>query len=101
MATLKISNIQPLAGYVVIEPVETQQQTESGIYLPQTSEEKPQMGKVVAVSDKYINEHGQEVVCPVKKGDQVLYKKWGGNEVKMANQEVQVMKYEDLIAVIK
>ena len=86
MATLKVSDIQPLAGYVVVEPVETQTQTESGIYLPQTSEEKPQMGTVVAVSDKYVNEKGVEVKCPVKVGDKVLHSKWGGNEVKIGNE---------------
>lgn len=101
MATLKISDIKPLAGYVVVEPVESQQQTDSGIYLPQTNEEKPQMGKVVSISDSYVNESGAEIKCPVKKGDVVLYKKWGGNEVKLGTKEVQVMKFEDLIAIVK
>jgi chaperonin GroES len=101
MATLKVSDIQPLAGYVVVEPVETQTQTESGIYLPQTSEEKPQMGTVVAVSDKNVNEKGVEVKCPVKVGDKVLHSKWGGNEVKIGNEEIKILKYEDLMAIIK
>ena len=60
--------------------------------------EKLQMGTVIAVSDSFITEHGQTVKCPVKLGDTVLYKKWGGNEVKLDGKELQVMKYEDVIA---
>lgn len=101
MSSLTVKNILPLAGYVVVEPVEAQKQTESGIYLAPTNEEKPQVGTVIAVSDSYTTEHGQTVKCPVKVGDRVLYKKWGGNEVKVEGKEIQVMKYEDLIAVVK
>jgi len=98
---LSIKNITPLAGYVVIEPVEAQKQTSSGIILSTSSDEKPQVGVVVAISKEYVNEHGQTVVCPVKVGDQVLYKKWGGNEVKADGKEIQVLKFEDLIAKVK
>ncbi len=101
MSTLKISDIKPLAGYVVVEPMEAQRQTASGIYLSQANEEKPQMGSVVAISPSYTNEKGMEVKCPVKVGDKVLHSKWGGNEVKIGDQEVKIMKYEDLMAIIK
>jgi chaperonin GroES len=100
MSTLTISDIKPLAGYVVVEPVESQTQTDSGIFLPESNEEKPQMGKVVAVSDSYINEKGTEIKCPVKVGQKVLHSKWGGNEVKIGNQEVKIMKYDDLMAIV-
>lgn len=100
MAQVMIKQISPLAGYVVVEPVETQTQTQSGIYLPTSGEEKPQMGTVVAISAKTVTENGTEIKCPVKVGDTVLYKKWGGNEVKAEGKEVQVLKYEDLIATI-
>jgi len=101
MSTLQMSDIKPLAGYVVVEPMEAQRQTDSGIYLPQTNEEKPQMGTVVAISPSYTNEKGIEVKCPVKVGEKILHSKWGGNEVKIAGKEVKIMKYEDLMAVIK
>lgn len=101
MAGLTVKNIHPLAGYVVVEPQEAQAKTASGIYLPSGSEEKPQAGNVVAVSKSFTNEQGKEIACPVKVGDAVLYKKWGGNEVKVEGKEVQVLKYEDLIAIIK
>jgi chaperonin GroES len=101
MSTLQIGDIKPLAGYVVVEPMEAQRQTDSGIYLPQTNEEKPQMGTVVAISSSYTNEKGVEVKCPVKVGEKILHSKWGGNEIKIAGKEVKIMKYEDLMAVIK
>jgi chaperonin GroES len=101
MSTLSISDIKPLAGYVVVEPLEAQHQTDSGIYLPESNEEKPQVGTVVAVSASYINEKGTEVKCPVKVGDKVLHSKWGGNEIKVSNKEIKIMKYDDLMAVVK
>lgn len=101
MAGLTVKNIRPLAGYVVVEPQEAQAKTSSGIYLPGGSEEKPQVGTVSAVSESITTEHGTVVKCPVKVGDSVLYKKWGGNEVKVEGKEIQVLKYEDLIAVIQ
>lgn len=102
MAELTIKNIVPLAGYVLVEPAEAQQQTASGIYLPSAGEEKPQIGSVVAVGADTVTEQGVAVKAPVKKGDAVIYKKWGGNEVKLADgKEVQLMKFEDIIAVVK
>lgn len=100
MSGLSLKSIQPLAGYVLVEPAEAESQTKSGIILTSGSEEKPQVGIIRAVGDAaYID--GQEIVCPVKKGDHVLYKKWGGTEVKADNKEVQVLKFEDLIAIVK
>jgi chaperonin GroES len=101
MAGLTVKNIRPLAGYVVVEPQEAASQTTSGIYLPTGSEEKPQVGTVVAISESMITEDGAKIVCPVKVGEAVLYKKWGGNEVKADGKEIQILKYEDLIAVVK
>lgn len=99
--SLSAKSIVPLAGYVVVEPVEAQKQTASGIILPTSNEEKPQMGEVIAISKTYTTEHGTMISCPVSVGDKVLYKKWGGNEVKVEGKELQVLKFEDLIAIIK
>ena len=100
MAELTVKNIVPLSGYVLVEQVEAQKQTASGIYLPNAGEEKPQMGTVVSVGDAtYVD--GREVKSPVKKGDSVIYKKWGGNEIKLKDgKEVQIMKFEDIIALV-
>lgn len=102
MTGLSVKNIVPLAGYLLVEPAEAQQQTASGIYLPSAGEEKPQVGTVIAVGADSVNDHGVAVKAPVKKGDSVIYKKWGGNEVKLADgKEVQLMKFEDIIAQVK
>lgn len=97
--TLSVSQLQPLAGYVLVEPAEMQKQTASGIYLPDSHEEKPQYGTVLAVgADTTVD--GVKVSCPVKKGAKVIYKKWGGNEFKVGETEYQFLKFEDLLAEI-
>lgn len=97
---IKITQINPLAGYVLVKPADAQKQTASGIYLPDSSEEKPQHGSVVAVGGA-IYEDGREIVSPVKVGAIVLYKKWGGNDIKVGDIEYQILKFEDILATIK
>ncbi len=98
--TLSVSQLQPLAGYVLVEPAKTQKQTASGIILPDSHDEKPQHGTVLAVGGAvYVD--GKEIMAPVKKGDQVIYKKWGGNDFKIGDVEYQFLKFEDILAVIK
>lgn len=100
MGELSIKNITPAAGYVLVEPAKAQKQTSSGIYLPDSHEEKPQYGTVVAVgADALVD--GQKVSSPVKVGDTVIYKKWGGSEFKIAETEYQFFKFEDLLATVK
>lgn len=95
-----MDQVQPTAGYVLIEPEEAQKQTASGIYLPETaSADKPQMGKVLVVGGSLFID-GKEMTAPAKKGQKVIYKKWGGNEVKLDNKEYLLVKFEDILAVI-
>lgn len=101
MNTLSVSKLQPLAGYVLVEPAKVEKKTASGIYLPDSAEEKPQYGTVLAVGDSIWESGVKEIKSPVKKGDQVLYKKWGGNEVKIDDVEYQFLKFEDVLATIK
>lgn len=91
--------IKPLAGYVLIEPAPKETKTASGIVLPDSADEKPQEGKVKACGDATI-EDGKEITCPVKVGDTVVYKKWGGNEIKVDGKEMLLIKFEDLMAII-
>lgn len=98
--TVSVSKLKPLAGYVLVEPATTQKQTASGIYLPDSHDEKPQHGTVVSVGES-IFEDGKEVKAPVKAKDQVIYKKWGGNDFKIGDVEYQFLKFEDLLAIIK
>lgn len=91
--------LKPLAGYVLIEPAQKETKTASGILLPESADEKPQEGKVVACGEAAIVE-GEKVECPVKVGDKVVYKKWGGNEVKVEGKEMLIVKFEDLMATV-
>lgn len=91
-------NLKPTAGYLLIEPLEKEVKTASGIYLPDNAGEKPQMGKVIAAGAKtYADNH--EVESPAKVGETVLYKKWGGNEVKLEGKEYIFVKFDDVLAV--
>jgi chaperonin GroES len=98
--SLSVSQLQPLAGYVLVEPAKSQKKTASGIYLPDSHEEKPQYGTVLAVGGEAVVD-GQKVSSPVKKGDNVIYKKWGGNDFKIGDVEYQFLKFEDILAIIK
>jgi chaperonin GroES len=99
MAKSKL-NIEPTAGYVLLEPAEAAKKTESGIYLPDTSDEKPQEGFVLAVGPDEILENGSKRKSPVKVGDHIIYKKWGGTEVKHKGKDFLFAKFEDILAVI-
>lgn len=100
MSQLKVSQLKPMPGYILVEPAEAATKTASGIYITEGSAEKPQHGKVLACGDASYDD-GQKIECPVKKGDAVIYKKWGGNEVKIDDTEYQFLKFEDILAVIK
>jgi len=92
-------NLKPTAGYLLIEPLEKEVKTASGIYLPDTAGEKPQKGKVLAVGAAEVTEKGIKKTSPVKVNETVIYKKWGGNEVKIGNVEYLFVKFEDVLAV--
>lgn len=91
--------LKPAAGYLLIEPLEAETQTASGIYLPDSAGEKPQKGRVLSVGPDEITDSGQKKKSPVKKGDVVIYKKWGGNEVKIDGNEYLFAKFEDILAI--
>lgn len=95
-------NVVPTAGYILIEPFEAETKTSSGIYLPETANsEKPLKGKVLAVGEAEITDSGAKKVSPAKVGDTVIYKKWGGSEVKIEGKEYLFAKFEDILAIIK
>ena len=94
-------NLKPLMGYVLVMPDEAESKTASGIYLPDSVQEKPAQGKVLAVGDDLILESGKVMVAPVKVGDKVVYKKWGGDEIKIAGVEYKLVKFDDLMAILQ
>ncbi|MCI8595654.1 MAG: co-chaperone GroES [Clostridia bacterium] len=92
--------IRPLFDRIVIEPVDTEEKTKSGIVLLAKDQEKPQMAKVIAVGPGG-NVDGKEVVMEVKVGDKVLYSKYAGSEFKIDGKEVTIMRQSDVLAVIE
>ena len=93
-------NVKPLAGYALIEPQEAEERTASGIVLPGTAQEKPAQGKVLAVGSP-IKHPDHEEKAEVKVGDLVLYKKWGGDEIKIEGNEFKLVKFEDVMAILQ
>ena len=96
----KATNIKPLFDNVLIKPLEAEEKTASGIILPDSAKEKPQMGKVMATGPGTRDEDGKLVPMSVKVGQKVMYKKWGGNEVKVGNEEWTMVEQKDILAVI-
>ena len=93
--------IRPLMGYVLVLPSEAESKTASGIILPESAQEKPAQGKVIACGDDMVMENGKLVKCPVKVGDKVVYKKWGGDEIKVGGVEYKLVKFDDLMAILE
>ncbi|MBI3109640.1 co-chaperone GroES [Candidatus Daviesbacteria bacterium] len=94
-------NIKPLMGYVLVEPQEAETTTASGIILPESAQEKPAQGKVISCGDDLVLEGGKVMKCPVKVGDRVVYKKWGGDEIKIEGREYKLVKFDDLMAILE
>jgi chaperonin GroES len=95
-------NLKPAPGYVLIEPEEAVKQTSSGIVLPESHDEKPQKGKVLAVGGPAVCGCGDsrtQCEAPCKVGETVIYKKWGGNEYKVDSKELMFIKFEDILAI--
>ena len=87
-------------SYVLIKSVQAETTTASGIVLPDTAKEKPQMGEVIAVGEGFGSNDGRENKMIVKAGDRVIYKKWGGNEIKIDGQELLLVEQKDIMAVV-
>lgn len=94
------NNIQPLFDYVLVKPLMQEKTTPSGIVLPDTAKEKPQVGEIMAMGPGTTNEKGEKVPMVVKIGQKVLYKKWGGNEVKVDSEEWLLIEQKDIMAVV-
>jgi chaperonin GroES len=94
-------NIHPLDDRIVVEPLEAETKTAGGILIPDTAKEKPQKGKVVAVGPGKLLDDGKRATPAVKKGDIVLYAKYGGNDVKVGEKEYLIMRESDVLAKVE
>lgn len=93
--------IKPLFDNVLVKPLEHSQTTPSGIVIPETAKEKPQVGLVMAVGSGATNDQGKVVPMVVKVGQKVLYKKWGGNEVKVGTEEWLLIEQKDIMGIVE
>ena len=91
-------NLQPLADRLVVKPIEVEEKTKAGIYLPDTAKEKPQEGEVVAVGRGRLSDDGKRIAMDIKVGDIVIYAKYGGTEVKLDDVEYMILRESDILA---
>ena len=94
-------NFRPLHDRVLVRRVEAEAKTAGGIIIPDTAQEKPQEGKIVAVGNGAKGDDGKAQALDVKKGDTVLYGKWSGTEVKVDGKDLLIMKESDIMGIIE
>ena len=92
--------LKPLSDRVVVKPEEAEEKTASGIILPDTAKEKPQLGKVVAVGKGKISDAGNVIKMDVKVNDKVLYGKYSGTEITFKGDELLIMRESDILAIL-
>lgn len=94
--------IKPLADYILIESIKEEEKTKTGILLPETAEkERPEQGKVIACGPGKKDKTGKFIPLEVKKGDKVLFTKYGPNEIKVEDKEYLIAKEEDILAILE
>ena len=102
MTTATKVPVKPLGDRIVVQPLEAEQTTASGLVIPDTAKEKPQEGKVLAVGPgNWDEDGGKRIPLDVKEGDIVLYSKYGGTEVKYGGEEYLVLSARDVLAIIE
>ena len=95
------SKIQPLGDRVLVEPLEAEDKTSGGIIIPDTAKEKQQRGKVVAVGKGRVTEEGKLTPLEVKAGDQVLFGRYSGSEIKIGATDYLIVKEDDILGIIR
>ena len=96
-----MASFRPLHDRVVVKRVKEEEKTKGGIIIPDTAQEKPQEGEVVAVGPGARDEDGERVALDVKVGDRILFGKWSGTEVKIDGEELLIMKESDIMGVLE
>ena len=94
-------NLTPLGDRVIIEQIEQEEVTASGLYIPETAKEKPQQGNVLAAGEGRRDDDGKRVQMDVKAGDKVLFAKYAGTEIKIDGKKLLIMKETDILAIVK
>ena len=94
-------NLRPLGDRLVVKPVEQEEVTASGLYLPETAKEKPQQGKVIAAGPGARKDTGERALLDVKVDDIVLYAKYSGTTIKLDGNEYLILKEADVLAIVE
>ena len=94
-------NLKPLGDRVVVKPIEQEEQTSSGIFLPETAKEKPMQGKIVAAGPGSRKESGERIAMDVQVNDTVLYAKYSGTTIKLEGQEYLILRETDILAIVE
>jgi chaperonin GroES len=94
-------NLRPLGDRVVIEPLEREERTESGLFIPETAKEKPQEGTIVAVGAGKRDDDGKRIPMDVEVGQTVLFAKYAGTEIKLEGKKVLILKEQDILAIVE
>jgi chaperonin GroES len=101
MATATSTKVQPLADRIVVKPLEDTEQMRGGLYIPDTAKEKPQQGEVIAVGPGKMTDDGKRIPAELKAGDRILYGKYSGTEVTVAEEQYLILREADVLAIIK
>jgi chaperonin GroES len=98
---VKKSKLQPLGDRVVVKRLDEEQKTKGGIIVPDTAKEKPQQAEVVAVGPGRMSDEGKRIAPEIKKGDKVLFGKYSGTEITVGDDELLILREEDILAIIE
>ncbi len=96
-----MKKIRPLQDRILVKRLEEQESKKGGIIIPDTAKEKPQEGEVIAIGPGKLDDHGMRVPMDVKVGDRILFGKYSGSEVKLADEEHLIMREEDVLAIVR
>ncbi len=93
--------VKPLGDRVLVKPLEVKEVKKGGIIIPDTVKEKPQEGEVIALGTGKITDEGKKIPMEVKVGEKILFKKYGGDEIKIGDLEHKILEREDILAIIE
>jgi chaperonin GroES len=92
------TKLQPLDDRLVVKPIQKEEMTKSGIFIPDTAKEKPQEGEVISVGPGKMTDEGKRIPMDLKVGDRVIYSKYGGSEIKIDDVEMIILRESDILA---
>jgi chaperonin GroES len=99
--TVMTTKLQPLADRLVVKPIQKDEMTKSGIFIPDTAKEKPQEGEVIAIGPGKMTDDGKRIPMELKVGDRVIYSKYGGSEIKIDDVEMIILRESDILGIKK